>query len=128
MINKLYEYFDNTIGDVNKYNNTLSVSLCGHFGDVELFLDFDKNEFTVKGKVDESQYSALFMVDEDEIDYDDLDEWNTTDVYSDVNQALDKAQDIVDAYLTESDGSNIFEDIDDCETVFTDAKNIIKTE
>lgn len=128
MINKLYEYFDNTIGDVNKYNNTLSVSLCGNFGDVELFLDFDKNEFIVKGKVNESQYSALFMVDEDEIDYDDLDEWNTTDVYSDINQALDKAQDIVDAYLTESDGSDIFEDIDDCETVFTDAKNVIKTE
>lgn len=128
MINKLYEYFDNTIGDVNKYNNTLSVSLCGNFGDVELFLDFDKNEFIVKGKVNESQYSALFMVDEDEINYDDLDEWNTTDVYSDINQALDKAQDIVDAYLTESDGSDIFEDIDDCETVFTDAKNVIKTE
>lgn len=128
MINKLYEYFDNTIGDVNKYNNTLSVSLCGNYGDVELFFDFDKNEFTVKGKVNESQYSALFMVTEDEIDYDDLDEWNTTDVYSDINQALDKAQEIVDAYLSESDGCDIFEDIDDCETVFTDAKNIIKTE
>ena len=127
MLDKLYDYFDNAIGDVNKDGNTLNVGLYGNFGDVELFLDFDKNEFTVTGKVDESQYCSIFMIDEDEIDYDDLEAWNTTDVYSDINQALDRAQEIVDAYLSESDGSDIFEDIDDCETIFTDAKNVIKS-
>ena len=127
MLDKLYDYFNDAIGDVTKDGNTLNVGLYGNFGDVELFLDFDKNEFTVKGKVDESQYCAIFMIDEDEIDYDDLEAWNTTDVYSDINQALDRAQEIVDAYLSESDGSDIFEDIDDCETIFTDAKNVIKT-
>ena len=127
MLDKLYDYFDNTVGDVNKDGNTLNVGLYGNFGDVELFLDFDKNEFTVIGKVDESQYCSMFMIDEDEIDYDDLEAWNTTDVYSDINQALDRAQEIVDAYLSESDGSDIFEDIDDCETIFTDAKNVIKS-
>ena len=128
MLNKLYKYFNNAIGDVNKDGNTLNFGLYGNFGDVELFLDFDKNEFIVKGEVSESQYSLLFMVDEDDIDYDDFEAWNTIDVYSDVNQALDRAQEIVDAYLSESDGSDVFEDIDDCETIFTDAKNIIKTE
>ena len=127
MLDKLYDYFDNAIGDVNKDGNTLNVGLYGNFGDVELFLDFDKNEFTVTGKVDESQYCSIFMIDEDEIDYDDLEAWNTTNVYSDINQALDRAQEIVDAYLSESDGSDIFEDIDDCETIFTDAKNVIKS-
>lgn len=127
MLDKLYDYFDNAVGDVNKDGNTLNVGLYGNFGDVELFLDFDKNEFTVMGKVDESQYCSIFMIDEDEIDYDDLEAWNTTDVYSDINQALDRAQEIVDAYLSESDGSDIFEDIDDCETIFTDAKNVIKS-
>ena len=127
MLDKLYDYFDNAIGDVNKDGNTLNVGLYGNFGDVELFLDFDKNEFTVTGKVDESQYCSIFMIDEDEIDYDDLEAWNTTDVYSDINQALDRAQEIVDAYLSESDNSDIFEDIDNYETIFTDAKNVIKT-
>ena len=28
----------------------------------------------------------------------------------------------------ESDGCDIFEDIDDCEAIFTDAKNILKAE
>ena len=127
MLDKLYDYFNNAIGDVNKDGNVLKFGLYGNFGDVELFLDFDKNEFTVNGKVDESQYCSMFMIDEDEIDYDDLDAWNTTDVYSNVNQALDRAQEIVDAYLSESDNSDIFEDIDNYETIFTDAKNVIKT-
>lgn len=126
MLDKLYDYFNNAIGDVNKDGNTINFGLYGNFGDVELFLDFNKNEFTVKGKVDESQYCSMFMIDEDEIDYEDLDAWNTTDVYSDINKALDRAQEIVDAYLSESDGSDIFEDIDDYETIFTDAKNVLK--
>lgn len=126
MLDKLYDYFNNAVGDVNKDGNTINFGLYGNFGDVELFLDFDKNEFTVKGKVDESQYCSMFMIDEDEIDYDDLDAWNTTDVYSDINKALDRAQEIVDAYLSESDGSDIFENIDDYETIFTDAKNVLK--
>lgn len=126
MLDKLYDYFNNAIGDVNKDGNTINFGLYGNFGDVELFLDFDKNEFTIYGKVDESQYCSMFMIDEDEIDYEDLEAWNTTDVYSDINKALDRAQEIVDAYLSESDGSDIFEDIDDYETIFTDAKNVIK--
>ena len=126
MLDKLYDYFNNAVGNVNKDGNTMNFGLYGNFGDVELFLDFDKNEFTVKGNVDESQYCSMFMIDEDEIDYEDLDAWNTTDVYSDINKALDRAQEIVDAYLSESDGSDIFEDIDNYETIFTDAKNVLK--
>ena len=41
MLDKLYDYFNNAIGDVNKDNNTLKFGLYGNFGDVELFLDFD---------------------------------------------------------------------------------------
>ena len=93
----------------------------GYYGEIELNLDFKQNEFVVKCIIDERQYCNIFMVNdddygEDEDEDEDLDDdtrfdiekaltdWNTTDIYSDLKAAMDRAEEITDVINSETGG------------------------
>ena len=119
MLDKLQEYFASITRDVKKDGDTLTARFYESLSNTDLIFNFNKHEYIVKGTVSESQYSTLFVVDEDYIYYDDFEAWIATDVYSDVNQALDRAQEIAYSYSKESGC------IYACEELFTDAKKEI---
>lgn len=121
----LFNYFQKIVGS-DVYldgDNILIVDLRSSYGDLKLTCDFKDNNFVVEGSVDEDQYCALFMVDEDEIE--DLDDWNTTNKYTDISKALERCQDILDSYESESSGSDVFE-VDDPDDLFSGAIKLVQ--
>lgn len=126
MQDKLFQYFQGVVGD-DAYidNDELIVSLSSEYGSLTLTCNFKENSFTVEGSVDESQYSALFMVDEEEVTESDLEEWNTSETFSDIVKALERCQEIADAYESESGGCDVFNLKG--ETIFEEAIDIVKS-
>lgn len=109
MIKKLYDYFTKNIGHkgvLETEDNYLSLDLTSNYGNLKFTIN--DNKYIVEGTVDEEQYCNIFMIDEDEIDYEDLDAWNTTDSFSNINKALERCQEIVDAYESETGGCDVF--------------------
>lgn len=124
MLEKLYNYFEPLVGDDVYYNDqTLTVYLTSHYGNIKLICDFAADVYIVIGEVDEDQYCNLFEIDSDDIDREDFDAWNTTDKYTELAKALERAEEILDVMESETGGCDIF-DLDG-ETIFEDAIDIL---
>ena len=101
----LLDYFKTASDSCNETRTGFVVSLDTNFGSVILDADFESNTFKVTSSVDEDQFCAMFMIDEEEIDESDLKAWNATEKFNRIKKALIKCQDIIEAYNSESDGS-----------------------
>ena len=124
MLEKLYNYFEPIVGDDVYYNDqTLTVDLTSNYGNIKLICDFAAGIYTVICEVDEDQYCNLFEIDYDDIDREDFDAWNTTDKYTELPKALERAEEILDAMESETGGCDVF-DLDG-ETIFADAIDIL---
>ena len=105
MRQSLLNYFKTASDNCNETRTGFVVSLDTNFGSVILDADFDSNTFKVTSSVDEDQYCAMFMIDEEEINESELEDWNSSETFNEIKKALIKCQDIVEAYNSESDGS-----------------------
>lgn len=124
MLEKLYNYFEQIVGDdVYCHDQTLTVNLTSHYGNIKLICDFATDVYIVIGEVDEDQYCNLFEIDSEDIDREDFDAWNTTDKYTELAKALERAEEILDAMESETGGCDVF-DLDG-ETIFEDAIDIL---
>ena len=101
----LLDYFKTASDSCNETKTGFVVSLDTNFGSVILDADFDSNTFKVTNSVDEDQFCAMFMIDEEEIDESELEDWNASETFNEIKKALIKCQDIVEVYNSESDGS-----------------------
>lgn len=122
----LLDYFKNASDSCNTTNTGFEVSLDTNFGSVILDADFDSNTFKVTGSVDEDQFCAMFMIDEEEIDESELEDWNTSETFNEIKKALIKCQDIVEVYNSESDGSiedHDYEFFENAIKLFKDGEN-----
>ena len=128
MINRLYNYFENIIGnDVTKDEKSLDVYLAGMFGTIELVCNFKDNEYKVSLSVDEDEFRRIYMIDdEDDIDINDLNEFNYSYTYNNIVSALNKSQEALDLLINETSGSDVFNDYDDYGELFSNAIKIVK--
>lgn len=110
---KKYETDDCTI---DEDNNQLTFNFSSNFGEVEIQFDFDNNKYVVICSMDEYQYSNLYMCDEDDIDEENLDAWNTHESFTDSKQAFNRFAEIIFSLNSDSDGSLEDEIIELCET------------
>ena len=124
MIDNLYNYFNKKIDYVHRSNEDMIINLSCEYGEIRLGCDFLNKEYIVESNMDIEQYCNMYMVAEDEVTDEELYEWNSIDKYDNLVDALKKCQDLLDAYESENDNSDIF-NLDD-DKFFTNAIKIVK--
>lgn len=75
------------------------------YGRVKFEFDFEEEKFTVNTIVSQDQFCAIFNIGYDEIQYylDDIEEFNTTQTFKTLEEAITEAEDFLDAINDETE-------------------------